>query len=258
MHTQTRVLVAHEPEADHIYCMWCGVRLTIAPHTTPRVKKEAPNSERYYVPAAVMIMGAVRLDWAEKKTNQADCDEINPGWHWLCIEATTEDGAVMLRQIKEATAAGEGIDAPCLTEFRVGDIVEATATIRRKDGRSELRPGDKATVRAVSKTNPDSPQIIDLDIEGGLPMGDIVCFAHVPLRLLHSPYASAKTLRAAKMLADSSGDDQSLDDIIAALCGYGPLMHHSGNQLAAMLVRNILQASAGNEHNAMHQEGGDK
>ena len=158
------------------------------------------------------------------------------------------------------------VDAPCLTEFRVGDIVEATATFRRKDGRSELRPGDKATVRAVWKTTPDSPQIIDLDIEGGLPMGDIVCFAHVPLRLLHSPYAhahpragiAAKTLRAAKMLADSSGDDQSLDDIIAALCGYGPLMHHSGNQLAAMLVRHILQASAGNEHNAMHQEGGDK
>ncbi len=45
------------------------------------------------------------------------------------------------------------------------------------------------------------------------------------------------------MLADSSGDDQSLDDIIAALCGYGPLMNHSGNQLAAMLVRHILQAN---------------
>jgi hypothetical protein len=55
---------------------------------------------------------------------------------------------------------------------------------------------------------------------------------------------TAKTLRAAKMLADSSGDDQSLDDIIAALCGYGPLMHHSGEQLAAMLVRHILQANA--------------
>ena len=58
---------------------------------------------------------------------------------------------------------------------------------------------------------------------------------------------TAKTLRAAKMLADSSGDDQSLDDIIAALCGYGPLMHHSGNQLASMLVRHILQANAGAE-----------
>ena len=43
MHAQTRVLVAHEPEADHIYCMWCGVRLTIAPNTTPCVEKEATN-----------------------------------------------------------------------------------------------------------------------------------------------------------------------------------------------------------------------
>jgi len=55
------------------------------------------------------------------------------------------------------------------------------------------------------------------------------------------------TLRAAKMLADSSGDDQSFDDIIAALRGYGPLMHHSGNQLAAMLVRHILQANDSGE-----------
>jgi hypothetical protein len=49
------------------------------------------------------------------------------------------------------------------------------------------------------------------------------------------------------MLADSSGDDQSFDDIIAALRGYGPLMHHSGNQLAAMLVRHILQANDSGE-----------
>jgi hypothetical protein len=104
MHTQTRVLVAHEPEADHIYCMWCGVRLTIAPDTTPCAKKkEALNSERYYVPCRPEKDGTVRLDWAEKKTNQADCDEINPGWHWLYIEATTEDGDGVLRQIKEAT-----------------------------------------------------------------------------------------------------------------------------------------------------------
>jgi hypothetical protein len=102
MHTQTRVLVAHEPEADHIYCMWCGVRLTIAPNTTPCTEKEALNSERYYVPCRPEKDGTVRLDWAEKKTNQADCDEINPGWHWLLIETTTEDGAVMVRQIKEA------------------------------------------------------------------------------------------------------------------------------------------------------------
>jgi len=31
MHTQTRILIAHKPEADHIFCMWCGVRLPIMP-----------------------------------------------------------------------------------------------------------------------------------------------------------------------------------------------------------------------------------
>jgi hypothetical protein len=31
MHTQTRILVAHSPDADHIVCMWCGADLTIAP-----------------------------------------------------------------------------------------------------------------------------------------------------------------------------------------------------------------------------------
>jgi len=29
MHTQTRTLIAHKPDADHIYCMWCGVKLAI-------------------------------------------------------------------------------------------------------------------------------------------------------------------------------------------------------------------------------------
>jgi hypothetical protein len=29
MHTQTRVLVAHVPDAHYIHCMWCGVRLAI-------------------------------------------------------------------------------------------------------------------------------------------------------------------------------------------------------------------------------------
>lgn len=53
-----------------------------------------------------------------------------------------------------------------------------------------------------------------------------------------------KTLRAAKVLADLSGDDQSFDDIVSALCGRGPLLYHSGNQLAAMLVRHILQTNA--------------
>jgi len=63
-----------------------------------------------------------------------------------------------------------------------------------------------------------------------------------------------QTLQQAKMLADSSGDDQSLDDIISALCGKGPLRHHSGNQLAAMLVRHILQANASGQTPADRKE----
>ena len=58
-------------------------------------------SERYYVPASVENKNLCFDRW-EVRTNQADCEELNPGWHWLCIEATTEDGAVMVRQIKEA------------------------------------------------------------------------------------------------------------------------------------------------------------
>jgi hypothetical protein len=49
----------------------------------------------------------------------------------------------------------------------------------------------------------------------------------------------------ARRLAEMSGDDQSLDDIVDALCGCGPLIHHSGNQLAHMLLRHLL-ATHGN------------
>jgi hypothetical protein len=35
MHTQTRILIAHSPDADHIVCMWCGADLTIAPPAQP-------------------------------------------------------------------------------------------------------------------------------------------------------------------------------------------------------------------------------
>ena len=31
MHTRTRILVAHVPDADHIFCTWCGARLDIMP-----------------------------------------------------------------------------------------------------------------------------------------------------------------------------------------------------------------------------------
>lgn len=77
--------------------------------------------------------------------------------------------------------------ANCSTTFKVGDIVEATAKIRRRDGGSELKPFDRATVRSVWQTTSESPQIIGLEINGKLPMGDIVCFENVPLRLIYSP-----------------------------------------------------------------------
>jgi len=41
MHVQTRILVAHKPEADHIDCMWCGVRLAIRPNAANEPRSEA-------------------------------------------------------------------------------------------------------------------------------------------------------------------------------------------------------------------------
>jgi hypothetical protein len=62
-------------------------------------------SERYYVPA-ILEDGAVHLDWPEAERHHYSLDELNPGWHWLLIEATTEDGAAMLRQIEEEATNG--------------------------------------------------------------------------------------------------------------------------------------------------------
>lgn len=69
-------------------------------------------------------------------------------------------------------------------KFKVGDTVEATAKIWRQDGRFELLPGDRATICRVFQTTPDSPQIVDLAVKDRLFMGDIVCFEHVPLRIV--------------------------------------------------------------------------
>ena len=49
------------------------------------------------------------------------------------------------------------------------------------------------------------------------------------------------TLRKAHLLAGLSGDDQPMEDIVQALCGYGPLQNHTGDQLAGMLLRHLLQ-----------------
>lgn len=71
----------------------------------------------------------------------------------------------------------------CQIEFKEGDAVVATALITRVDKRSYLLPGERATVWQVWRTTQESPQIISLKIEGRAPMGDIVCFENVPLRL---------------------------------------------------------------------------
>ena len=49
------------------------------------------------------------------------------------------------------------------------------------------------------------------------------------------------TLRKARRLAELSGDDQPMEDIVQALCGYGPLRSHTGDQLARMLLRHLLR-----------------
>lgn len=69
-------------------------------------------------------------------------------------------------------------------KFQIGDVVEATGRIWRIDRRSELQPGEQAKVREVFQATPESPQIIGLEIEGKLPMIDIVCTEHLPLRLI--------------------------------------------------------------------------
>ena len=71
--------------------------------------------------------------------------------------------------------------------LKVGDIVEATDKIWRQDNRSILEKGYLARVSRVSQNNPESPQIIGLNIQGQFPMMDIVCFHDVPLRFIHRP-----------------------------------------------------------------------
>jgi len=62
-------------------------------------------SERYYVPA-ILESGTLRFDWPRMESHYYKLDELNPGWHWLYIEATTEDGDGVLRQIKEEATNG--------------------------------------------------------------------------------------------------------------------------------------------------------
>ena len=45
----------------------------------------------------------------------------------------------------------------------------------------------------------------------------------------------------AESMALSSGDDQTIDDIVEGLRGYGPLQHHSADHLACMMLRHLLK-----------------
>lgn len=73
----------------------------------------------------------------------------------------------------------------CPLTFFMGDVVEATRTIVRHDGCSILHPGDLARVLCVFRAAPHGPQIVALEIQGQLPIGDIVCFDDVPLKIIH-------------------------------------------------------------------------
>jgi hypothetical protein len=82
-----------------------------------------------------------------------------------------------------------------MPRFNVGDTVRATKKFMRQDGKSTLGIGETARVSEVYRRSLDAPQIITLDIDGRLPMGDIVCFADVPLELVTSAQGNAATLQ---------------------------------------------------------------
>jgi hypothetical protein len=92
----------------------------------------------------------------------------------------------------------------CPITFKVGDVVIATKEIWRYDGRSTLRPGDKATVTHVYRVNPESAQIINIEPHVGLPMGDIVCFENVPLKLDEPVYYGLTFMNVLQVRADGT------------------------------------------------------
>jgi hypothetical protein len=68
------------------------------------------------------------------------------------------------------------------TQFAVGDRVEATTRIVRRDGMYELKAGDSATVTRVWQTTPISPQIVGVLLDDGGTMIDLVCCESGPLQ----------------------------------------------------------------------------
>lgn len=57
--------------------------------------------------------------------------------------------------------------------FKIGDIVEATTEIVRKDKRSRLIKGEQVKISSVWQN--EESQIVGIEITGKKPMMDIVC-----------------------------------------------------------------------------------
>ena len=58
--------------------------------------------------------------------------------------------------------------------FEVGDLVEATRKITRFDHMSLLNVGERARITSVF--NGERCQVVNIEIQGRLPVIDIVCF----------------------------------------------------------------------------------
>jgi hypothetical protein len=68
--------------------------------------------------------------------------------------------------------------------YQIGDVVEATDYIVRKDGMTELNKGDRATIFRLWENPKNGIQIIALEVDDSLPICDIVCLPGVPLKLV--------------------------------------------------------------------------
>lgn len=81
---------------------------------------------------------------------------------------------------------------PNFKYFKIGDIVEATNWIWRVDKKTVLKKGDKAEVYEIFQLDENSPQIINIKVEGKFPIGDLVCYDTLPLKLAAQPFNNPK------------------------------------------------------------------
>jgi len=68
-----------------------------------------------------------------------------------------------------------------MTSFKIGDTVIATTDITRVNGLSTLKKGHRAKITNVFQKSIDHPQIVDIAVDYGLPIRDIVCYDLYPL-----------------------------------------------------------------------------